>query len=75
MPNSIASFSATKACNAPRGTRRNFGILRWLELRRERKALADLDDYLLDDIGVTRNEALREARKPFWDAPSHWMRR
>ena len=34
--------------------------------RRERRALAALDDRLLRDIGVTRYEAAREAEKPFW---------
>jgi uncharacterized protein YjiS (DUF1127 family) len=34
--------------------------------RRERQALLDLDDWLLDDIGVTREQAERQARKWFW---------
>ncbi|HJQ58905.1 MAG TPA: DUF1127 domain-containing protein [Vineibacter sp.] len=33
---------------------------------RQRRALADLDHRMLDDIGVTRAEALRESAKPFW---------
>ena len=32
----------------------------------QRRALANLDDHLLRDIGVSRGEAQREARKPFW---------
>ncbi len=32
----------------------------------QRQALLDLEDRLLDDIGITREEAEREARKPFW---------
>ncbi len=32
----------------------------------QRRALLDLSDHLLDDIGITREEAEREARKPFW---------
>ena len=46
------------------------GLCRWccdaLELRRQRRALRDLDDHQLVDIGVTRDEALREAQKLFW---------
>jgi len=34
---------------------------------RQRQALLDLDDHLLADIGVSREQALREARKPFWN--------
>ena len=33
---------------------------------RQREALSSLDDRLLDDIGVTRQQANVEAAKPFW---------
>ncbi|UZE96580.1 DUF1127 domain-containing protein [Alkalimarinus alittae] len=32
----------------------------------QRRQLAQLPDYLLKDIGVTRADALKEAEKPFW---------
>jgi uncharacterized protein YjiS (DUF1127 family) len=41
----------------------------WAAHRRQARALADLaeyDDYLLADIGLTRDEARRETAKPFW---------
>jgi uncharacterized protein YjiS (DUF1127 family) len=38
----------------------------WRARRRQRQTLAELNDYLLNDIGVSRNEARREAAKPFW---------
>jgi uncharacterized protein YjiS (DUF1127 family) len=41
----------------------------WMARSRQRKALAelaDLNDHLLRDIGVSQGEALREAEKPFW---------
>lgn len=34
--------------------------------RRQRRALLELEDYLLDDLGLTRQQAEQEARKPFW---------
>ena len=37
-----------------------------LEQRRQRRALRDLDDRQLADIGVTREQALHEANKLFW---------
>lgn len=40
----------------------------WVERRRQRRALLGLSDALLKDIGVSRADALREARKPFWRA-------
>lgn len=38
----------------------------WVDRARQRRILATFDDRLLSDIGVTRLEAEREARKPFW---------
>ncbi|MFQ3787897.1 DUF1127 domain-containing protein [Halomonas sp. A29] len=40
---------------------------RLVQLRRERTQLHELNDHLLRDIGVTRQQATREARRPFWD--------
>ncbi|WP_102226194.1 DUF1127 domain-containing protein [Acidimangrovimonas sediminis] len=40
--------------------------------RRDRARLAELDDALLNDIGITRHEAMIEARRPLWDVPAHW---
>ena len=38
----------------------------WLERRRQRRALATLDDHLLRDVGLQREQARDEAAKPFW---------
>ena len=38
----------------------------WIERSRQRHALADLDDRLLDDVGIPRSAAAREIAKPFW---------
>lgn len=43
-------------------------------LRRQRRALTRLDARLLRDIGLTRSEAVEEARRRLWDAPPHWRR-
>ena len=40
----------------------------WLERARQRRALRNLDDRALDDVGIKRPAAEREARKPFWRA-------
>jgi uncharacterized protein YjiS (DUF1127 family) len=38
----------------------------WMERRRQRQALLELDDHHLKDIGLSRAAAMTEARKPFW---------
>lgn len=38
----------------------------WIERRRQRHALAALDDRLLQDIGLTRFDVKKEYNKPFW---------
>ena len=40
----------------------------WLGRRRQRIALGEIadDPHLLHDLGLTREQALREAAKPFW---------
>lgn len=43
-----------------------------LAVYRQRLHLARLDDAALDDIGLTRQDALQEARRPVWDAPDRW---
>lgn len=39
---------------------------------RQRRALRQLDDAALHDIGVTRSQANAEANRSFWDVPAHW---
>lgn len=41
-----------------------------VQIHSERKPLRRLDDRLLQDIGVTRAEANREARRAFGDIPA-----
>jgi uncharacterized protein YjiS (DUF1127 family) len=41
----------------------------WAQHSCERRHLAEIakwDDYVLNDIGVSRQQALGKARKPFW---------
>ena len=44
----------------------------FLAIARQRRELAALDPHMLDDIGVTRSEAVTESRKALWNAPYHW---
>jgi len=42
--------------------------------RRQRLSLADLDDTILRDIGISRSDALRESQRPLWDVPTAWRK-
>jgi uncharacterized protein YjiS (DUF1127 family) len=44
----------------------------WINRARQRRALAELDDHMLNDIGVSRSVARREAGRPFWDSRPFW---
>lgn len=48
-------------------------LLASLYLLRSRRALARLSPTQLDDIGLTKAQAETEAKRPFWDAPQHWL--
>ena len=41
---------------------------------RQRRRLRDLSDHILDDIGISREAAEREASRPVWDVPRTWRR-
>ena len=41
-------------------------IALWQERARQRRALAELSDHHLKDIGISRADAMREAGKSFW---------
>ncbi|NVK29864.1 MAG: DUF1127 domain-containing protein [Gammaproteobacteria bacterium] len=40
-----------------------------LQVRRQRKQLLGLSDHQLKDIGLNREDVVREAGRPFWDLP------
>lgn len=43
-------------------------------LYRQRRALRRMEAAQLDDLGLSAEEARREADKPIWDIPAHWRR-
>ena len=64
-----ATFTAHKTF----GSTRNFSAVsafNWIvectRVAGQRRALANLSDAALDDIGLTEAQAMREAAKPFW---------
>ena len=68
----VNSFTSWKEAGASSHRRLGWGLrfLNWCircsERSRQRQALAELDDHFLKDIGVTRQQVIVEAAKPFW---------
>ena len=44
-------------------------FLTCLEVARQRRRLIALDERTLKDVGISRNDALREGSRYFWDLP------
>jgi len=65
------TLTITTQPRAHTGLLRRIGkrLLRWNELARQRTALRQLDERTLRDMGISRHDALSEARRPFWDDP------
>jgi uncharacterized protein YjiS (DUF1127 family) len=66
----MQSRSSTRASPPGRLTQAFSAFASWLlacaERSAQRRALAELDDDRLRDIGLTRAEAQIEAARPFW---------
>ena len=41
-------------------------LLEWQSRARDRQTLASLSDRMLDDLGISPDDVLRETDKPFW---------
>ena len=48
-------------------------LLTLIAIRRERLRLSEMTPEQLNDIGVTPEQARREASRAAWDAPDRWM--
>lgn len=59
----IGTMWAWSVAGTPRVRRIRATMHDWFALRRSRQALLRLDEHLLRDIGITRADALAEARR------------
>ena len=66
----LSLSSATGARRAPSIVSR---VISALKLARTRQSLSKLDDRMLADVGLTREEARHEYERPLWDAPRSWI--
>ena len=65
--------SATFRSFAPKTLRAS--LFTRLAVWRSRRQLAKLDAYALEDIGITAEEARREANLTVWDVPANWTQK
>jgi uncharacterized protein YjiS (DUF1127 family) len=63
-----AHWHARDAAGSGWVTRASNVLARWLDASRSRQTLDELDEHMLRDIGLTRDEARREASKFFWQS-------
>ncbi len=63
---------SSSAHRAPRNRAFLKTLRHHLAVWQQRRALRQLDDTRLQDLGLTRAEAEAEAKRPFWDAPETW---
>ncbi|MEX0286106.1 MAG: DUF1127 domain-containing protein [Paracoccaceae bacterium] len=49
-------------------------LLQLMSIWKQRRQLRTMDERALNDIGLSRQEALMESRRPLWDVPAHWLR-
>jgi uncharacterized protein YjiS (DUF1127 family) len=76
MSRSPTPLSLSVRRSAPLSLRRVFqAVVHALRLRKSRRDLAALDAHLLSDIGLTPDQARREALRKLWDAPETWQER
>ncbi len=61
LPITIRDFDLVRALVKIAGM-----LYHWQVRAEQRYRLADLDKRALEDIGLSRSQALGEARKPFW---------
>ncbi|ESY87874.1 DUF1127 domain-containing protein [Mesorhizobium australicum] len=43
-------------------------LARWYDRHSQRRDLSEIDDHLLRDLGLTREDVRRECAKSFWQA-------
>ena len=60
--------SGSRDLRARLGARAFERLALWHQRATERSRLRNLSPHQLEDIGISRAEALREANKPFWRA-------
>ena len=62
----MPTATTTRARRRPRAHFPSLPVHQWMQVASERRRLAQLDDAALRDLGLDREAAAAEARRPFW---------
>ncbi len=69
--------SANTTCSvAPRSPNQTLAsrFMAALDVWRSRHHLSTLEPHILDDLGISAKQAQKEANRPIWDVPAHWVK-
>ncbi|MDE0590224.1 DUF1127 domain-containing protein [Halocynthiibacter sp. C4] len=61
------ALSSASSCGLPRSTSFTATLRQAFAVYAQRRTLAKLDTDALDDLGLSRAEAQKEANRAFWD--------
>jgi len=61
----LHKFNILRTAGVPQALNR---LYFWQDRTEQNAHLSEMDAHMLKDIGVTRPEAVQEAREPFWMA-------
>jgi len=71
----VLNISTSSPCSARKKISIWQRLFNFETLRKERLELRSLSDSQLKDIGITPDQARKEADRPAWDVPSNWHER
>lgn len=74
---SVETLNIIECCSAQHGTKSEARLgdtlknvqstlFAWVQRHRSRKALAELNEHMLRDVGLTKEQVQAEIIKPFW---------
>ena len=68
----MAYLPRTQASCASPAHHRRPGLRQYINLWKQRRALARMEDWQKRDLGLTDHEIEAESRRAPWDAPDTW---
>jgi uncharacterized protein YjiS (DUF1127 family) len=71
--NNITTHSACSVAPRTRSHTLASRLMAVLDVWRSRHHLSRLEPHMLNDLGISESQARKEAKRPIWDVPAHWI--